>query len=82
MDALRAIAAGYEDKVLQVEHLTRELEARAAENEQIRAVHAATHEELQRARVEIQRLGGLLDMIYRSRTWKLHTTIEKIRGRG
>jgi LmbE family N-acetylglucosaminyl deacetylase/glycosyltransferase involved in cell wall biosynthesis len=82
MDALRAIAAGYEDKVLQVERLTRELEARAAENGQIHAVNVATHEELQRARVEIQRLSGLLDMIYRSRTWKLHTTIEKIRGRG
>jgi len=31
---------------------------------------------------EIIRLNGLLDMIYRSRTWKLHTTLEKLRGRG
>ena len=82
MDALRALAADYEHKTLQLERLTRELEARAAENDQIRAANAATHEELQRARVEIQRLNGLLEMIYRSRTWKLHTMIEKVRGRG
>lgn len=80
--ALSAIAADYENKTLQLERLTRELEARVAENDQIRAVTVATHDELQRARVEIQRLSGLLDMIYRSRTWKLHTMVEKIRGRG
>lgn len=37
---------------------------------------------LESMRVEINRLNGLLDLIYRSKTWKLHTTIEKIRGRG
>ncbi len=31
---------------------------------------------------EIVRLNNLLDMIYRSRTWKLHATLEKLRGRG
>ena len=30
---------------------------------------------------EARRLQGLLDMIYRSRTWKLHTLVEKMRGR-
>lgn len=30
---------------------------------------------------EIRRLQGLLDMIYGSRTWKLHTMIEKVKGR-
>lgn len=82
MHALGAIAGDYEHKTLQLERITRELEARAAENDQLRAMNLATHEELQRARVEIQRLSGLLDMIYRSRTWKLHTMVEKIRGRG
>lgn len=33
-------------------------------------------------RVEIERLQGLLDMIFRSRTWKLHKLAEKVRGRG
>ena len=31
---------------------------------------------------EIGRLNALLDMIYNSRTWKLHATLEKLRGRG
>ncbi|HEV7241836.1 MAG TPA: PIG-L family deacetylase [Thermoanaerobaculia bacterium] len=75
MQALAAIAADYEQKTVQLERFTRE-------NEELRATCAAAHEELQRARVEIQRLGGLLDMIYRSRTWKVHTMLEKMRGRG
>jgi LmbE family N-acetylglucosaminyl deacetylase/cell division protein FtsB len=31
---------------------------------------------------EIARLNGLLDMIYKSQTWKLHSMMEKMRGRG
>ena len=31
---------------------------------------------------EVARLQSLLDMIYRSRTWKLHTIVEKMKGRG
>jgi LmbE family N-acetylglucosaminyl deacetylase/glycosyltransferase involved in cell wall biosynthesis len=30
---------------------------------------------------EVHRLQGLLDMIYASKTWKLHTIVEKVRGR-
>jgi LmbE family N-acetylglucosaminyl deacetylase len=33
------------------------------------------------AHAEIQRLEGLLSQIYRSRTWKLHLLLEKVRGR-
>lgn len=59
----------------EIERLTRDLaDARAAG-------HGAS-EEITRLRVEIDRLNGLLEMIYRSRTWKLHTTLEKMRGRG
>lgn len=47
-----------------------------------RAQNADAHVVIERCHVEIQRLNGLLDMIYRSRTWKLHTTLEKVRGRG
>lgn len=75
MKALAAIAGDYETKIVQLERFTRE-------NELLRATNANTSEELQRARVEIERLGGLLDMIYSSRTWKMHTMLEKIRGRG
>ena len=38
-------------------------------------------DEIARLRVEIERLNGLLEMIYRSKTWKLHNTVEKLRGR-
>ena len=31
---------------------------------------------------EITRLQGLLDTIYRSRTWKLHSIVERMKGRG
>jgi hypothetical protein len=34
-----------------------------------------------KAHAEIQRLDGLLSQIYRSRTWKLHLFLEKVRGR-
>jgi len=34
------------------------------------------------ALAEIARLNGLLDMIYKSQTWKLHSMMEKMRGRG
>ena len=73
--SLSAIASDYHHKTVQVERLTRE-------NAQLRDTNAVAHEELERTRVEIHRLNGLLEMIYRSKTWKLHTTIERIRGRG
>jgi predicted nucleic acid-binding Zn-ribbon protein len=34
------------------------------------------------AYAEIDRLQGLLNMIYKSRTWKLHAMMERMRGRG
>lgn len=34
------------------------------------------------AYAEIERLQGLLNMIYRSRTWKVHAMMERMRGRG
>ncbi|HYC92853.1 MAG TPA: PIG-L family deacetylase [Thermoanaerobaculia bacterium] len=73
--SLQAIASDYHNKTVQVERLTRE-------QAQLREAHAVTHQELERTRVEIARLNGLLEMIYRSKTWKLHTTLERFRGRG
>ncbi len=67
---------------MQLERLQRENETRVSENDQLRHANAETHAALERARVEIARINGLLDMIYRSRTWKLHTLVEKVRGRG
>jgi hypothetical protein len=86
MAALSEIARDYQHKVREVERLTQELAVTRTnadrEITQLRAVNAESHEAIQRSRVEIERLSGLLDMIYRSKTWKLHTTLEKIRGRG
>ncbi|HVE70712.1 MAG TPA: glycosyltransferase, partial [Thermoanaerobaculia bacterium] len=73
--SLSAIASDYHNKTLLADRVVRE-------NGELRAANASVHEELDRARVEIARLNGLLDMIYRSKTWKLHTTLERIRGRG
>jgi LmbE family N-acetylglucosaminyl deacetylase/glycosyltransferase involved in cell wall biosynthesis len=61
---------------------TAELERLTREREDLRAANASAAAEAERLRVEIGRLNGLLEMIYRSRTWKLHTMVEKARGRG
>ena len=74
LHAMDDLVMDYTEKVLECERLT-------VENDQIRAANHASHVELERLRVEIQRLNGLLDMIYGSRTWKLHTVIERMRGR-
>jgi LmbE family N-acetylglucosaminyl deacetylase len=62
-------------KILEAERLLRE-------TNDLRAVNTDAARALDHSRVEIDRLNGLLTMIYRSRTWKLHTTLEKLRGRG
>ena len=47
---------------------------------------ASAHDETMRTaaalRSEVGRLQTLLDIIYQSRTWKLHTIVEKMKGRG
>ena len=87
--ALIAIRDRFEGQTLQLERTEQLVNAQKhgigelqAEIDALRRVNATTSDELQRARVEISRLGGLLDMIYRSRTWKIHTLVERVRGRG
>jgi LmbE family N-acetylglucosaminyl deacetylase len=53
----------------------REIETRSEQD------GAALRTALTTAQVEQARLQGLLDMIFASRTWKLHSTLEKLRGR-
>lgn len=72
-----------------VPDLTASLTERSVEAERLARALADAQEsnrastaEIVRLRVEIDRLNGLLEMIYRSKTWKLHTTVEKLRGRG
>lgn len=77
----RAVEA-HEPLVHELIAKTSEAERLASEVEQLRATNANAAEEAMRLRVEIDRLNGLLEMIYRSKTWQLHTTLEKLRGRG
>jgi len=80
--ALQGLVPELTYKTVEVERLTREQERLHHEREELRATNAAAAAEIERLRVEIERLNGLLEMIYRSRTWKLHTMVEKARGRG
>jgi LmbE family N-acetylglucosaminyl deacetylase len=59
-----------------------ELERVRTEREQLRATNNTAADEIERLKVEIVRLNGLLEMIYRSTTWKVHAMLEKARGRG
>jgi LmbE family N-acetylglucosaminyl deacetylase/glycosyltransferase involved in cell wall biosynthesis len=72
---MQILAGRLEEKTIQAERLMRE-------TIDLRAVNAEAANGLQQTRVEIARLNGLLEMIYRSKTWKVHTTLEKLRGRG
>ncbi len=73
--AMEPIVPELMEKTIQAEQLTRERDALLRTNTDAAA-------EAERLRVEIARLNGLLDMIYSSKTWKLHTLVEKARGRG
>lgn len=53
----------------------------ARENSEIRGLLAGTQADLQTTQNESERLQGLLDMIFQSRTWKLHSILTRIRGR-
>jgi LmbE family N-acetylglucosaminyl deacetylase len=75
MVQVQDLVARLEAKTTQIEHLTRE-------NQALRGTNAEAAHALEQLRVEVDRLNGLLAMIYRSKTWKVHTTLEKLRGRG
>jgi LmbE family N-acetylglucosaminyl deacetylase len=73
--ALRQSQAENEHKALQIAGLTQE-------RDELRAAFTETRTSVQALYAEIRRLQGILDMIYASRTWKLHTIVEKVKGRG
>ena len=72
---MQDLVARLDAKTVAIEHLTRE-------NSDLRAANTEATRAVEQLRVEIARLNGLLEMIYRSKTWKVHTTFEKLRGRG
>jgi LmbE family N-acetylglucosaminyl deacetylase/glycosyltransferase involved in cell wall biosynthesis len=73
--ATENLVARLESKTLETEHLLRE-------NHDLRSANRDAARALEQLHVEVERLNGLLAMIYRSKTWKVHTTLEKLRGRG
>jgi LmbE family N-acetylglucosaminyl deacetylase/glycosyltransferase involved in cell wall biosynthesis len=80
--ALQGLVPALTEKSAEVERLKFEREQHNVEREQLHAAQRDAASEIESLRVEIARLNGLLDMIYRSKTWKLHTLVEKARGRG
>jgi len=82
LQALNDLVIDYTEKVLENERMQQDLESLRATNRHSQAELEQHRAEIGRLYVEIQRLNGLLDMIYRSRTWKIHTLMEKVRGRG
>jgi LmbE family N-acetylglucosaminyl deacetylase/glycosyltransferase involved in cell wall biosynthesis len=85
----QAYAAAAHESFVKMQDLLGRLEIKTVENEHfvrevqdVRAANAEAARALEVLRAEIDRLNGLLAMIYRSTTWKVHTAIDKIRGRG
>lgn len=82
LTALQSLVPLLDEKSMMIEHLRQE-NARLEElHTQARTSNDAAGETIRQLRVEIDRLNGLLQMIYGSRTWKLHNLAEKLRGRG
>lgn len=80
--AEQAALTAQQDLLGRLDTKTIEVERLLRETNDLRAINAEAAHALEQARVEIDRLNGLLSMIYRSRTWKMHTALEKLRGRG
>lgn len=82
----QAQIAALETSLLDLQQQLEESRQQTAETqERLRARELALEDstkEVNRGYAEIQRLQQLLDMIFRSKTWKVHTLIEKVRGRG
>ncbi|HEV7921152.1 MAG TPA: PIG-L family deacetylase [Thermoanaerobaculia bacterium] len=64
-----------EGKAIEIHTLTRA-------NAELQTIVAETRTTSEALYKEVHRLQALLDSIMQSRTWKLHSTIEKMRGRG
>jgi LmbE family N-acetylglucosaminyl deacetylase len=71
---LRRSEAEHEGKAVQLASLRQE-------NGELRAAFGETQTTAQSLYAEVRRLQSMLDMIYASRTWKLHTIVEKVKGR-
>jgi LmbE family N-acetylglucosaminyl deacetylase len=72
--ALRRSEAENEHKAVQLSGLQQE-------NGELRGAFDETQTTVQSLYAEVRRLQSMLDMIYASKTWKLHSMVEKVKGR-
>jgi len=82
LHALEAIDEQLRQSQAENERKAVDLEILRAEVTQLRPNVAEAQTTIAALYAEIHRLQGMLDMIYGSSTWKLHTLMEKMRGRG
>ncbi|MFZ2492345.1 MAG: PIG-L family deacetylase [Thermoanaerobaculia bacterium] len=78
----RDLEAALEVGSAQLQSADVHLQTALAEAEELRLRHAEKASELAGTRVEVDRLNNLLAMIFRSKTWKVHNLLERMRGRG
>ncbi|HEX8152228.1 MAG TPA: hypothetical protein VF698_03835, partial [Thermoanaerobaculia bacterium] len=79
---LYGLLAHRDQEIVAHERLAREYERLTREQLELQAAAEERSAALRSAHVEIARLQGLLDMIFSSKTWKLHTLVERVKGRG
>jgi LmbE family N-acetylglucosaminyl deacetylase len=72
--ALRRSEAENEHKAVQLSGLEQE-------NRELRGAFDETQTTVQSLYAEVRRLQSMLDMIYASKTWKLHTIVQKVKAR-
>ena len=79
---LRGTCDGMQAELHRVGREAGHLRERLAESERVAAklAESATAER-EALSAEVARLNGLLEQIYRSKTWKLHELIERLRAR-
>jgi LmbE family N-acetylglucosaminyl deacetylase len=63
------------------EHKAVQLAGVQQESRELRAAFDETQTTVQSLYAEVRRLQSMLDMIYASKTWKLHAMVEKVKGR-
>ncbi len=82
LHAMEAVEQQLRHAQVENERKAVELSALRVETAQLRPIVTEAQTTISALYAEVQRLQSLLDLIYGSRTWKLHTIVEKMRGRG
>lgn len=75
-------AAGLSAKSEELEALEQSLDGARKDAAELLETRETQEALINRLYGEVGRLNGLLEMIYSSKTWRLHRTVEKLRGKG